>query len=407
MKKINNQLIIFLSQILFSFSNLLVFYLSFRYLSVDKFSIFQSIWVIILINLNLFKATLLTPMMTIFNKNMNKFLKYVNSFNLLFYIFIFIFSSILLLIFSIFNIKLNLIESFLFLIFNLLYLHFIYFRKKLIIREKFLILLKTEIFIILVLTILFFIAVFYFEKSFKIFLIYINLVYSSYFFLFIKKRHDVISFKILHALIVYKKIKILSKNFLSSSTIYSLTIYFIQYFATIIIGPTNVAIFRSCQILIGPFNIILQTIENYLPKNLFDFKNKEIRFLVKKSFADLIQKIPMIGILVFIFIYFSEEALILVYDDRIANFHNNLVILTISAVALILNLYVVAVLRVIEKTNTILISVCIAAIFASISMNYIFANYDEYSLSTIILMIESIILVCNSTYLLKLYYNGQ
>ena len=406
MRKNNNQLIIFISQVLFSVTNFLLFYFSFRYLDIDKFSIFQSIWVIILINLNLFHAILLTPMMTLFNKNKNKFLKYVNSFNLLFYIFVIIFSAILLLIFSIFNIQINLIESFLFLIFILLYLNFIYFRKKLIIKEDVLILLKTEIFIILILTVSFFSSVFYFEKSFIIFLIFINFIYSSYLLLFIK-NHDVLSFKIVYALIVYKKIKILSKTFLSSSTVYSLTVYLIQYFATIIIGPTNVAIFRSCQILIGPFNIILQTIENYLPKSLFDFKDKGIRFLIKKSFSDFFHKMPMIGILLFIFIYFSEEALVFVYDDYIANFHINLIILSISAFILILNLYVVAVLRVIEKTNIILISVCMAAIFTSISMNYIFANYTEYSLSTIILLIELIILICNSSYLFNLYYNAQ
>jgi len=406
MRKNNNQIIVFISQFLFSITNFLLFYFSFRYLNMDKFSIFQSIWVIILINLNLFNAILLTPMMTLFNKNKNKFFKYVNSFNLLFYIFVIIFSAILLFIFSIFDIQLNLIESFLFLIFILLYLNFIYFRKKLIIKEEVLILLKTEIFIILLLTVFFFSSVFYFEKSFILFLIFINFIYSSYLLLFIKK-HDVISFKILHALIVYKKIKILSKNFLSSSTVYSLTIYLIQYFSTIIIGPTNVAIFRSCQTLIGPFNIILQTIENYLPKSLFDFKNKEIRFLIKKSFADFIHKIPMIGILTFIFIYFSEELLFFVYDDRIANFHINLIILSISALVLILNLYVVAVLRVIEKTNTLMFSACIAAIFTLISMNYIFTNYAEYSLSAIILVIESVILICNSAYLFKLYLNAQ
>lgn len=406
MRKNNNQFLIFISQVLFSITNFLLFYFSFRYLDMNKFSIFQSIWVIILINLNLFNAILLTPMMTLFNKNKNKFFKYVNSFNLLFYIFVIIFSSILLLIFSIFNIQLNLIESFLFLIFILLYLNFIYFRKKLIIKEEVLILLKTEVFIISILTVFFFTSVFYFEKSFIIFLIFINFIYSSYLLLFIKK-HDVVSFKILHALIVFKKIKILSKNFLGSSTVYSLTIYLIQYFATIIIGPTNVAIFRSCQILIGPFNIILQTIENYLPKNLFDFKNKGIRSLTKKSFSDFIHKMPMIGILIFIFIYFSEEALVFVYDNYIANFHVNLIILSISGVVLILNLYVVAVLRVIEKTNIILISVCIAAIFTAISMNYIFANYAEYSLSAIILLIELIILICNGSYLFNLYYNAQ
>ena len=377
-KQINKKYIIFLNQAFVSLYNFLSVILAARLLSILEFQIFSFYLIIIFLFLNIQNGFICAPYLSLNNLIIkdNKKIYRGLIFNL--EIFLILFS---ILSFSILN---NFISYFglndtnnnlyyygCFYLFAKLYNDFS--RKFYLANNKYLIVLVADIFIFVLTFFLIICVYFNYQINLKNYLLIfsISLLLGSWFPLnrtsfFLKNKLSK---------------KIFTRHFNSSKwlTLNSfLTIFgstFIQMYSGYKIGGEALSSIRICASIVRFFNLIILTMENYLPQKLSKIFSNKLKINIMKNFFGNYKLNILLLILFLSMFFFSEFLLGLIYGNKYKELSEVLQLYLIVPFLSLLITPLNILIRRYEKTKFLVISYLISLSITLFTINFFLENF--------------------------------
>ena len=147
--------------------------------------------------------------------------------------------------------------------------------------------------------------------------------------------------------------------------------------AGIILGPFVLGIIKACQTLLGITNLILQSLENFIPgetsRKFISGSIKEMNIYLKK-FA--LKGFLAVSVITFFVIIFSEFLLKMFYGAETASHYQVLMFISFTFPLAFILFPLVYGLRTLGKTKPIFISFLLSSIFAILGSNFIITYYE-------------------------------
>ncbi len=383
-------------------SNFLTTIILARLLGLEKFGIYSTLWLILLMINTVYVATIVFPMMSLVpKKNYNKsyfghLLIQQFLFSNLAFIAVF---AIGMLYFYYLKIEISLFIIFWFSMAVFFYHMQDYFRRYFFSLKKF-----SEAFIVDIITYgtrLIIFGIFLFIQSIEmdtVFLIYTITFVLGTIYGFVKYEYK-INMKAFKS-DFYEQWNMAKWLVLSGIMQWS-SINLFLLFSSFILGPTALGAIRIGQNIISAFNVILQGIENFIP---IDATQIYVRSGIKGLFK-FIEKVSLWGlgcIMIFIFfiIFFAKDIIRILYGEEYVNYDYVVKWYAIILIFMFLLSIFRILLRTLEKTKIWFKAYLITSVFSVIAV-YPFVKYFNVKGALFGILLSHIILIGSSFFMIK------